>query len=91
MPVTRARSAHLNRPQMELRELVLRVHRGRVAATPNGHAELFPYFEGYCSKFSAQQWCIPSGAVPPVIFLSALQHLNSVNTKAERVSTNSAF
>lgn len=33
--------------------LVLRVHRDRAAAMPSGHAELFPYFEGYCSTPSS--------------------------------------
>ncbi|KAG0693277.1 hypothetical protein DFH29DRAFT_881565 [Suillus ampliporus] len=45
---------YLRHPQlMELRELVLRVHCDRVAAIPNGHAVLFPYFEGYCGTPSS--------------------------------------
>ncbi|KAG1853807.1 hypothetical protein C8R48DRAFT_776964 [Suillus tomentosus] len=39
---------HNHHQLMDLHGLVLRVHHNRVAATPNGHAELFPYFEDYC-------------------------------------------
>ncbi|KAG1887407.1 uncharacterized protein F5891DRAFT_1176672, partial [Suillus fuscotomentosus] len=39
---------HNHHQLMDLHGLVVRVHHDRVAATPNGHAELFPYFEDYC-------------------------------------------
>ncbi|KAG1830060.1 hypothetical protein F4604DRAFT_1947301 [Suillus subluteus] len=40
---------YLNHPRLvNLRDLVLRVHRDRLTAMPSEHAQLFPYFEGYC-------------------------------------------
>ncbi|KAG1847614.1 hypothetical protein F4604DRAFT_1959827 [Suillus subluteus] len=40
---------YLNHPRLvDLRDLVLRVHRDRLTAIPSEHAQLFPFFEGYC-------------------------------------------
>jgi len=70
-------------------ELVLRVRRDRVAATPNGHAELFPYFEGYCGiPSSALMYSQRGGAVRNISISRRrrvtgnsilLQYLNTVN------------
>lgn len=56
---------YINHPQLtDLRELVLRVHRDRVAASPNGHTQVFPYFEGYCgTPSSALMYSREGGAV----------------------------
>ncbi|KAG2140987.1 hypothetical protein DEU56DRAFT_979862 [Suillus clintonianus] len=39
---------HNHHQLMDLHSLVVRVHHDRVAAMPDGHAELFPYFKDYC-------------------------------------------
>ncbi|KAG0697372.1 hypothetical protein DFH29DRAFT_156931 [Suillus ampliporus] len=64
---------------------VLRVHRDRLAATPSGHAELFPYFEGYCgTPSSALALSQQSGAVRNV--RSYRRRVSAANMRQQRIT-----
>ncbi|KAG2137942.1 hypothetical protein DEU56DRAFT_912581 [Suillus clintonianus] len=77
---------YLDHPQlMNLRDLVLRVHRDRLAATPSGHAELFPYFEGYCgTPSSALALSQQGGAVRNIS--SYRRRVSAANMRQQRIT-----